>query len=358
MKLKFVDAHSAGAPCRTITEGLVPLKITGKTMLEKKQFFEKECDWLRTALVQEPRGFPAVNADLVVEPCDPSADVGLLILNQRPIGPLMSGGNILCFVTSILEAGVVAIDNHNPITTVRVETPGGICIAKARCDSGRVREVSIENVPSFASHLDVPLDVPGIGTINVDVGYGGMFYVLASAKELGVELVADNAAELCRVGEMVRAAAFEAITVDNPASPTIKTVDAVLIYDEPHYPENHGRSAVVMPMLPGAPSFASGVYALIDRCPCGTGTSAQVAVLQAKGKLQIGQEFRQESIIDTVYKCSAIREVEVNGRAGIIPELTGSAFLTGQGEVLIMDDDPLRYGFKVGDSWAGRILKK
>ena len=254
MKFQFVDAHSAGAPCRSIIGGLEPLGIKGNTMLEKKQFFEENLDWLRTALLQEPRGFPAVNADLVVPPCDPTADVGLLILNQRRIGPMMSGGNILCFVTAILEAGVVPIDEHNPITVVRVETPGGICVAKAKCKNGLVEEVSIENVPSYATHLDVKLALPGIGEVNVDVGYGGMFYAIVSAKELGIDLVPDNAAEIARMGEIVRAAAYESITVDNPASTTIKTVDAVLIADDPHSPLNSGRSAVVMPMLSGAPT--------------------------------------------------------------------------------------------------------
>lgn len=356
MKFQFVDAHSEGAPCRTIIGGLEALEITGGTMLEKKQFFEEHCDWLRTALLQEPRGFPAVNADLVVPPCDPTADVGLLILNQRRIGPMMSGGNILCFVTAILEAGVVPIDQSNPITVVRVETAGGICVARARCLNGKVLDVSIENLPSYATHLDVSLPVAGYGDITVDVGYGGMFYAIASAKELGLKLVPDNAAEIARVGEMIRASAYENIEVDNPASKTIKTVDAVLIADDPHSQENSGRSAVVMPMLSGAPTFASGVHSLIDRCPCGTGTSAQVAVLTAKGKLKIGESFRQESILDGVYTCRPIREIEVNGRAGIIPELTGSSHLTARGEIIISEEDPLRHGFKVGDMWAGKVL--
>ncbi|MEX4004442.1 proline racemase family protein [Paraburkholderia sp. EG285A] len=356
MNFQFVDAHSEGAPCRTIIGGLEPLAISGETMLKKKQYFEENCDWLRTALLQEPRGFPAVNADLVVPPCDPTADVGLLILNQRRIGPMMSGGNILCFVTAILEAGVVPIDTANPVTVVRVETAGGICVARARCDGGRVLDVSIENLPSYATHLDFKLPVPGYGEITVDVGYGGMFYAIASASELGLDLVPDNAAEIARVGELIRASAYKHIEVDNPASKSIKTVDAVLIAGAPHSPQNSGRSAVVMPMLSGAPTFASGVHSLIDRCPCGTGTSAQVAVLSAKGKLKLGDVWKQESILDGVYSCRPLRQIEVNGRDGIIPELTGSSHLIARGEIIISDSDPLRHGFKVGDMWAGRVL--
>ncbi|MGB3875236.1 MAG: proline racemase family protein [Shinella zoogloeoides] len=355
MKLKVVDAHSSGAPCRTVIGGLEDLGIVGSTMLEKKKYIEQNHDWLRTSLLQEPRGFPAVNADLVLPPCNPDADVGLVIINQRPIYPVMSGGNILCFTAAILHAGVVPIDNDNPVTIVRVDTPAGLVIAKAACRDGLVESVSVENVPSYATHLDTELHVPGIGNLTVDVAYGGMFYLIVSAKQLGLKLVPENAADICEIGERIRAAAVTAIKVDNPASTGMSVVDAVMIYDEPYSPENHGRSAVVMPMLPGAPTFATGANALIDRCPCGTGTSAQIAALHAKGKLRVGEDFRQESIIDEVYIARPVREIEVNGKPGIVPELVGTAHVIAESVIHISERDPLRHGFKVGDMWPGRV---
>jgi proline racemase len=256
MILNVVDAHSSGAPCRTVTGGLDSLGIVGSTMLEKKKFVEDNHDWLRTSLLREPRGHPALNADLVVAPCDATADVGLIIINQRPVYPVMSGGNILCYVTSILEAGVLPIDQHSPVTTVRVDTPGGIVVAHAHCRGDKVEHVTVENVASYATHLDHKLDVPGLGTFTVDVAYGGMFYLIIAAEDLGLTIDPENATQLCELGERVREAAVESITVNNPASAAIGSVDAVNIVGAARSPANHGRSAVVMPMPPGHTGFA------------------------------------------------------------------------------------------------------
>lgn len=354
MIIRAVDAHSSGAPCRTVVGGLEELNITGRTMLAKKQYIQQNLDWLRTALLQEPRGHPALNADLVLPPCDPRADVGLVILNQRPVGPLMSGGNILAFVTAILEAGVLPMNPEHAVTTVRVDTPGGLVVARATCHRGKVVDVAIENVPAYATHLDAPLDVDGIGRLTVDVAYGGMMYLMVPAEALGVEIRPEYAAEIGHLGERVRAAANQALTVDNPVGAGLSgVVDQVLVYGSPHSPENSGRSAVVMPMLPGPPTFATGVTTLIDRCPCGTGTSAQAATLVAKGRLAIGEVFRQESIIDGVYSVKPLRHVNSNGRSAIVPELRGTAHVFARSEIVIDDEDPLAHGFRVGDMWPG-----
>lgn len=355
MLIDVLDAHSSGAPCRIVTGGLEPLQITGDTMAEKKEYLETNHDWLRTSLLQEPRGHPALNADLVVEPCDPTADVGLLILNQRPIGPLMSGGNILCFVSAILEAGILPIDTERDITTVRVDTPGGLVVAHAKCSGTRVEHVTVENVPSYATHLGASLEVAGVGSVNVDVAYGGMFYLIVDADALGVAIDPGGASDICELGERVRQAATDVIIVDNPLYTGPAGVDAVNIVGKAHNLDNHGRSAVVMPMLPGSPKRGSGVQALIDRCPCGTGTSALVAALIAKGELAMHQDFRQESIIDEVYTVRGLRDVEIGGRRGIVPSITGSAHLIARSQIIIGDDDPLRHGFVVGDIWPGAV---
>ena len=354
MIIKVVDAHSSGAPCRTVIGGLEGLGITGATMFDKKRYIQENLDWLRTAILQEPRGNPAFNADLALPACDPTADIGLVILNQRPVGPLMSGGNILAFVTAILESGVLPIDGSAPVTTVRVDTPGGLVVAHAQCAAGKVTEVAIENVPSYATHLDVPLDVPGLGRLRVDVAYGGMLYLIVSAEDLDVEIRPEFAAHIGQLAERVRSAANDALTVDNPVGGAVAgVIDQVLVRSAPHSPLNSGRSAVAMPMLAGAPTFASGVTTLIDRCPCGTGTSAQVAALVAKGALAIGEVFRQESIIDEVYRVRPLRHVQIDGRPGVVPELSGSAHVVARAELIIDDDDPLRLGFRVGDMWPG-----
>lgn len=365
MIINVVDAHSAGAPCRIVVGGLDTLGISGDTMLDKKRDVETNHGWLRSTLLQEPRGHPALNADLVVPPCDPAADVGLIIVNQRPVYPNMSGGNILCFVSAILEAGVIAIDPDNPITTVRVDTPAGLVTARATCADGRVKQVAVENVPSYATHLNHKLEVPGLGVLTVDVGFGGMFYVLVAAAELDLDMTADAVSEITEAGERVRAAAAADIRVDNPAAPELSSVDAVMAYGPPHDPVNSGRSAVVMPMLPGPPTTGCGTRALIDRCPCGTATCAQLAILHAKGLLREGQPYRQESLIGEVYTARIARTIDddmprapggdAHGRRAIIPELTGSAHLIAKSEIYVNDDDPLRHGFTVADIWPGRV---
>jgi proline racemase len=357
MIIKVVDAHTSGAEARTVIGGLDGLGIRGETMRAKKEYIQHNLDWLRTALLDEPRGHPALCADLLLPPCDPEADVGLVILNQRPVGPLMSGGNILAFVTAIIESGAVPADTRSDITTVRVDTPGGLVTARATCKDGKVQQVAVKNVPSYATHLDTELYVPGLGRLTVDVAYGGMLYLLVSAAQLGLDLVPEQAAEIAAVAERVRAAAADRLTVHNPVGGGVHTVDQVLVHSSPHSPSNSSRSAVAMPMLPGPPAGVSGASALIDRCPCGTGTCAQVAALVAKGELAIGDAFRQESILGEVYVVRPLERADVHGTPGIIPELTGSAHVYARSDIVISDDDPLRHGFRIGDIWASRAAQ-
>ncbi|MFC9549948.1 proline racemase family protein [Rhodococcus sp. NPDC056960] len=355
MEFKVIDVHSSGAPCRIVIDGLDQLGIQGSTMLEKKKYIEQNLDWFRTALLKEPRGNVALNADLVLPPCDERADVGLVILNQRPIAPLMSGGNILAFLTAILESGVVPVNPDSDITTVNVDTPAGLVTATAKIGpAGKVEHVTVANVPSYATHLDVPLQIPGVGTVTADIAYGGMFYALVEAEALGIELTADNAAVIGEMGERVRAAAIESVVIDNPAAQGLSAVDAVMIYGPPKFSENNCRNGVVMPMLPGPPAYPTGLPALIDRCPCGTGTSAMIAALRAKGKLAVGEEFRMESIIDEVYIAKVAEEIEFHGRPAIIPELTGTGWIIARADIVVNENDPLAHGFTVGDMWPGR----
>ena len=351
MLLDVVDVHSGGAPCRIVTGGLDGLGIAGSTMLEKKRYVEQNLDWLRTSLLQEPRGHPAVNADLVVDACDPTADIGMIIINQRAVYPLMSGGNILCFVTAILESGVVPIDSTQAVTTVRVDTPAGLVIAHATCSGNRVLSVTVENVPSFPTHLDKIIDVPGVGTFTVDVAFGGAWYLMIQADELGVKITPEDASRLCELGERVRAAAYDAADAEDSFQGGLREIDAVNILGSPQSVRNHGRSAVVMPMVSGAPRRGSGVRALVDRCPCGTGTSALVATLVAKGELALDEDFRQESILDQVYSVRAIRRAEQENPNAIVPAITGVAHVTAWSKIVLGKSDPLNHGFTVGDVW-------
>lgn len=336
MIVRVIDAHASGAPCRVVVGGLEALELQGATMFAKKQHMAGHHDWLRQGLVTEPRGFPATNVDFVLAPCDPSADVGLIIGAQGGCYPPMSGGNIICTVTALLEGGVLPW-----ASTVTVDTPGGLVIARVVSADGKVTEVAFANVPSFVTHVDEPLRVPGLGDCRVDIAYGGMFYVIVDAVAFGLTLDADHGAELVAVGQRVRRAARERFDVVHPTNPSIRGVDQVVLRGPARAAENHGRNAVVMSQ------------GLVDRCPCGTGTSALLAVFHARGELAAGDDFRHESVLDGVFVGSIFETTDVGGVPAVIPEIRGRAWITAVGDVVLDDDDPLRSGFTIGDLWPG-----
>ena len=175
-----VDAHAGGMHGRVVIGGVGVLAVPGATMFEKKQHMERHQDWFRRLMLREPRGNPSAMVNLVLPPTRPEAAAGVIIMEQSQYYPSMSGSNIMCVTTVLLECGVVAM--HEPVTTLMLETPAGLVAIEARCESGRVRSVTIENVPAFATHLDVPVEVAGLGTVDVDVAWGGMFYGLPTAR--------------------------------------------------------------------------------------------------------------------------------------------------------------------------------
>jgi proline racemase len=210
---------------------------------------------------------------------------------------------------------------------------------RAECSGGKVRQVTLRNVPSFATHLDAPIEVPGFGTLNVDVAYGGMFYVQADAERLGVVLEASHGERIVDVALQVLAAAREQLPTAHPENPAINLIESTLLYGPPKSSQNSARNAVVLS------------HGAIDRCPCGTGTSARLATLRRKGQIEVGQPFRHEGVLDSVFTGRVVEDTHAGDLPAVISEISGRAWISGFHQFVLEDDDPFPEGFTIGDIW-------
>ena len=342
-----VDAHAGGEPGRVITGGV--LDVPGDTMFEKKQHLERYGDHLRRLMLREPRGYPALCCNVVLPPTDPRADAGFVIMEQTEYPP-MSGSNTICVTTVLIETGMVAAEE--PVTRLTLEAPAGLIQVEAEVQDGKVTGVTFENVPAFATHLDAMVEVPELGPVTVDVAYGGMFYVIADATALGLNLVPDRGAEIARSASMIRAAAAEQLPVRHPENPEIEGISIVQISGPPSSPAVDARNVVVVSSGSldwDRPATWTGA---IDRSPCGTGTCAKMATLFARGQLDLGTPFRHEGILGTVWTGELLRPAQVGDFAGVVPRLTGRAWISGLSQYVLDADDPFPEGFTVGDLWA------
>jgi proline racemase len=342
-----VDLHACGEPGRVIISG-VP-EIPGKTMFEKKVYLETKGDGLRKRMLREPRGYPAANCNLIVPPTVPEADAGMIIMEQVEYPP-MSGTNTMCVVTALLETGILPA--REPITTLTLDTPAGLVHVEAEVRDSQVVRVTFENVPAFAVHLDAPVEVPELGTVRVDVAYGGMFYVIADAAQFGLRLTPDEGRDIARVGEMIKAATREQLPVAHPENPGISGVTIAELSGPPAKPGAHAKNAVIVStgnLDWKRPATWTGA---IDRSPCGTGTCAKMATLHARGQLALNQDFVHEGILGTTFAGRLIRETQVGHYRAVVPTISGRAWITGLSQYVLDKDDPFPEGFTVGDIWG------
>jgi proline racemase len=278
-------------------------------------------------------------ADLVLPSANPEAQAGYIIMESASYPP-MSGTNTISTVTALLETGMIPMTE--PVTMVTLEAPGGLIRVKADCRDGKCERVTFDNVPCFVFGMDLPVDVPGIGTIKVDVAYGGMIYVLIDAEALGFKIVPDEARRLVDLGEEIKAAAAVQIKAVHPTNPEIHTVNQTL-WAGPMRRNAQGklqsRNAVIV--SPGR----------IDRSPCGTGTAARLAVMHARGQIKVDEEFVHESIIDTLFT-GIIRETGTVGTVpSIRPTIAGRGWITGFHQYVLDPSDPLPTGYRLSDTW-------
>jgi proline racemase len=342
-----VDLHACGEPGRVIIGGVA--EVPGETMFEKKVYLETRADGLRKRMLREPRGYPAANCNLILPPTRPEADAGMIIMEQVEYPP-MSGTNTICVVTALLETGIVPA--REPITTLVLDTPAGLVHVEAEVRDSQVVRVTFENVPSFAVHLDKSIEVPHIGPVKVDVAYGGMFYVIVDATALGLQVTPDEGRDIVRIGEMVKAAAREQLPVTHPENPAIQGVTIAVLSGPATRPGAHAKNAVVVSTGQLDWSRPATWTGAIDRSPCGTGTSAKMATLHAKGMLALNQDFIHEGILGTTFTGRLIRETNVGPFRAVVPTISGRAWITGFAQYVLDADDPFPEGFTVGDIWA------
>jgi proline racemase len=344
--IQAIDTH-AGTPMRVITGG-VP-HIPGNSVYEKMKWLEANDDQLRKLMLREPRGYPAHCCNLLVPPNHPEADAGYIIMEQIEY-PVMSGGNTISVVTVLLEMGILPM--KEPITELVLEAPAGLIRVTAECKNGKVKGVTFKNVPAFAVHLDAVIDVPHLGKVTVDVGWGGMFYVIADVRQFkGLELIPEHGAELARVSSMIRQAAIEQLPVAHPDYPGIGITVSQLSgpSDDPNADWKN-----VVTMASGEfswddPSTWTGAH---DRCPCGTGTCAKMAVLHAKGELELNQDFRHQGIVGNIYTGRLVGTTNIGEKQAVIPTITGTSWIYGMSTYVLDHDDPFTEGFTLGDIWA------
>jgi proline racemase len=330
-----VGCHAGGEIGNVVVGGVLP--PAGATVFEQMQTLRRDGDWLRRLLLREPRGSVACHANLVVPATRPDCDAGFIIMEPTEY-PAMSGSNTICTATVLLETGMVPM--REPETIVRLEAPGGVVEVRAACRDGRCESVELTNVPCFADRLDAPLEVEDLGTLTVDVAYGGMWYAIADAAALGFALEPHEARDLSLAGERIRAAAREQLPCAHPENPEIAGVSIVQLAAPWKGVGEVTRSAVVV--APGR----------LDRSATGTGLSARMAVLHARGLMRAGDAMTHASVLDSTFDGRIVAETTVGGRTAIVPAIRGSAWITGVTQLMVDPTDPFPEGYVLADTWG------
>lgn len=326
-----VDSHTMGEPTRIILDGFPELH--GETMMDRKKYLEKNYDHYRTALMLEPRGHKDMFGAVVMKPVSEEADLGVIFMDSG--GYLnMCGHGSIGTATVAVETGLVEVTE--PYTNVVLEAPAGIIRTKVKVENGRAIEVSILNVPAFLYKEGIEIEVEGYGNIPVDISFGGSFFALVDTEKIGITIEQKNLEALTDLGMKLMEKINEAVEISHPYL-DITTVDLVEFYGKADSSKADLKNVVI---------FGE---AQADRSPCGTGTSAKLAYLYEKGKIELGEEFVYESITGSMFRGVATKELDINGKRAIIPKITGSAYITGLNQLLLHDYDPLEYGFLMGD---------
>jgi trans-L-3-hydroxyproline dehydratase len=333
--LTVVGCHAGGEIGNVVVGGVLP--PPGDTVFDQMQALAQD-DSLRRLLLREPRGSVAVHANLIVPSSRPDCAAGYIIMEPTEY-PAMSGSNTICVATVMLETGMVEM--REPETTLRLEAPAGVVEVRAACRDGKCESVELTNVPCFVDRLDAPLEVERLGPLTVDVAFGGMWYAIADAAALGFALEPSEARELSRVGEEIREAAREQLPCAHPENPEIARVSIVEIAQPWQGLGKVSRNAVVV--APGR----------LDRSATGTGLSARLAALHARGLMGPGDAMSHASVLGTTFEGRIVAETEVGGRSAIVPAIRGSAWITGITQVIVDPSDPFPEGYMLSDTWPG-----
>ena len=322
LRFRAVDSHTEGMPTRVITDGVGVLP--GETMLERKLGFERDRDEIRLLLMREPRGHGAMSGAILQPPCSPEADWGVVFIEVSGCLPMCGHGTI-GVATVLVEEGLVEVTE--PETVITLDVPAGLVKARVAVEDGRAVRVTLQNVPAYVVELDGE-----VGRVRYDMAFGGNFYAIAEAAQVGLEVVPEQAGELIAAGLELMRMVPGPVHLEDPA---IRGCHHV-IWTGPPTDGADGRAATAI--HPG----------WVDRSPCGTGTSARMAALYARGDLALDTPYIHESIIGTRFTGRLLAETTVDGQPAVVPEISGRAWITGKGEYRLEETDPFPEGFTVG----------
>ncbi|MEL6476793.1 MAG: proline racemase family protein [Pseudomonadota bacterium] len=335
--IHMVSAHAEGEVGDVITGGVAP--PPGATLWEQTQWLFHD-GGLRDLVLNEPRGGVFRHVNLLVPPKAPVADAAFLIMEPED-NPPMSGSNTICVATVLVETGIVPVTE--PVTRLTLETPAGLVPVEIDISQGRAKRVHFTNVPSFADRLDAEVSVEGIGRLRVDTAFGGDTFVIVDADELELELLPGEARHLAELGTRISAAASDQIGFRHPEMPEITGISFCLFATPLRREGGQPVSRHAVAIRPGK----------IDRSPTGTGCSARLAVLHARGDCAVGTGYRAESIIGSTFDCTIQGETALAGLKAIRPRISGRAWITGTHQVMLDPDDPYPGGYRLSDTWPG-----
>ena len=333
--IHIVSCHAEGEVGNVIVGGVSP--PIGESLWEQARWIDQD-QKLRQFVLNEPRGGVFKHVNLLVPAKNKKAIQGFIVMEPEHTPP-MSGSNSICVSTVMLDTGLIQM--QEPITEFILEAPGGLVPVKAFCENGKAKSIEIQNVASFVDKLDVNLEVEGVGTLIVDTAYGGDSFVLVNAAELGFEIKPGEAKDISELGAKITAAANQQLGFTHPENADWNHISfceiALPLYEEEGVKVS--RNSVVID--PGK----------LDRSPCGTGCSARMAVLNAKGEMKKGERMIGRSIIDSRFDCAIVDEVNIGNKNAIIPSIRGRAWITGTHQLMLDSDDPWPQGYRLTDTW-------
>lgn len=327
--VRTIDMHTGGEPLRVILSG-VPLP-EGRNVLERRQHMLQHGDYWRRVLMYEPRGHADMYGCLLLPPNDEGADFGILFLHNEGYST-MCGHAVIAITRLAVEMGWV--ESQEPVTTIKIDAPCGRITAFAAVEGGRVEEVGFQGVPAFVAALDQWVEVPGWGRVKYDLAYGGAFYAYVDARQLDLELTGNHYPRLIQSGMAIKKAVAAADPrINHPFETDLSFLYGTIFIGNPLDPKNDSRNVCI---------FADGE---VDRSPTGSGVSGRMAIHYARGEIGVGEEMAIESIIGSVFRGSVVEEVNYGSFTAVIPQVKGTAFVTGRHEFLIDPSDPLQEGF-------------
>lgn len=325
---RTIETHTLGQPTRNVVSGF--RHVPGKTMEEKFEYMRENEDWFRKVLMYEPRGSEIMSGTLITDPCTPGTDVGVLYLESSCWMP-MCGHDTMGVSVALIEAGLV--DVQEPVTVIKLDTPAGVVTVEAKVTDGVVEEVSFVNAPALVLNRSVEVDTAEFGSLTMDISWGGNVYAILPAEKVGLEIKPENCGRFTEIARSIAKDINEQVVVRHPELPFVDRVTHVEFSGPAQSPDADIQNVVVA--LPK----------VIDRSPCGTGTSAKAALLYAEGKLKVGDSFVHESVIGSKFKCEIVEETEVGGVKAIVPKITGNACVIGFATWILDPKDPFPEGF-------------